>query len=585
MGKVHPIQSRAMAASGNDPKGDRLDLSHARLLLAVGSGGNRQRLREHFGGRHELVEPGRLPPDDDRFDLAIVDPQGYRRWHSTLLDAKLREEPAFLPTILMVPRDDLKQHLRAYGDLIDEFIVTPVDRLELSERVAMLLRARRMALEQQEQLAYLATHDRVTGLPNQPRFLEALSERIFDASVFDRTVHVVALTFNLNRIMSSLGHHGLDRAARVCSLRLRALLDTDHTLARLTTDTWGLIPPPGQSLDALLEMCRRLHSVTESPIPIDNERIHVEMRTGVGVYPDDAGDAVGTLDCAINALASARDAIPRFYSRTIQHRALRFIRTETRLREALEKDQLEVWYQPQVSLADQAVHQVEALVRWRLANGEVAPPGEFMNVAETAQLIVPIDRWVLGTACATVRRWIDEGVGIDRVAVNITAEDVQRDDFVDHVQAQLERHSLPPSALELELTESTLIDAGESNLRKLSELRALGLDIALDDFGTGYSSLSYLHTLPINLLKIDQCFIRNILTVESDAAITRSILWLANNFHLHTIAEGVETRAQADYLDRLRVDITQGFYYGKPMPETDLRHWLNDWRNGRHRTG
>ncbi|GGX56912.1 putative bifunctional diguanylate cyclase/phosphodiesterase [Saccharospirillum salsuginis] len=579
MGKIHPIHLRATAQSADtDP--NRLDLSHARVLLAVGSRGNRDRLRAHFQAQYDLVDPHQLTAEDGQFDLAIVDPSGYRRWHQAVLDAKLHEEPVFLPTILMVSRNELSLHLKSYGDLVDEFIVTPVDRLELSERVAMLLRARRMAQEQQAQLAYLTTHDRVTGLPNKPRFLDTLSDRIVDASVLNRTVQVVVLAFDFTPIMRSLGHHGLDRAAKTCSARLRALLAPDCTLARLTTDTWGLIPPPGQSMDALVEQCQRLQSVTDKPIPVNNERIHIDMTLGVGVYPDDATEALGALDCAINALSSATDSTPRFYSRAMQHRALRFIRTETRLRDAFGKNQFELWFQPQVSLADHQVHQVEALVRWRLPGGEVAPPNEFLPVARAANLTVPLDRWVLTTACATLRKWLDDGLNIDRMAVNITAEDVRCDDFVAFVRSQLVRFGLPPSVLELELTESTLMDANDDTLRKLSELRDLGLDIALDDFGTGYSSLSYLHTLPINILKIDQCFIRNILTVETDAAITRSILWLANNFRLNTIAEGVESREQADFLKALHVDMTQGYHYARPMPDPAFRQWLDRWRQG-----
>jgi len=579
MAKIHPIHARATGQSADtDPT--RLDLSPARVLLAIGSGGNRDRLRAHFEAQYDLTDPHQLTPEDGHFDLAIVDPSGYRRWHQRILDAKLHEEPTFLPTILMVSRNELSLHLKSYGDLVDEFIVTPVDRLELSERVAMLLRARRMAQEQQEQLAYLATHDRVTGLPNKPRFLDALSERIVDASVLNRSVRVIALSFDLTSIMRSLGHHGLDRAAKTCSARLRALLTPGCTLARLTTDTWGLIPPQSQPMDALVELCQRLQSVTDRPIPINNERIHVDLTLGVGVYPDDATDPMGALDCAINALSIATDSMPRFYSREMQHRALCFIRTETRLRDAFGKKQFELWYQPQVSLADHQVHQVEALVRWRLPGGEVAPPGEFLPVARAANLTVPLDRWVLTTACATLRQWLDDGLDIDRMAVNITAEDVQCDDFVAFVRAQLVRFGLPPSVLELELTESTLMDADDDSLRKLSELRDLGLDIALDDFGTGYSSLSYLHTLPINILKIDQCFIRNILTVETDAAITRSILWLANNFRLNTIAEGVESREQADFLEALHVDMTQGYHYARPMPDPAFRQWLDRWRQG-----
>lgn len=578
MGKVHPIHTRGIPGIDDDQSTTALSLREARILLAIGSGGNRTRLREHLTQRYEVTEPEGSGREDWTFDLAIVDSAGFHQWHNALTDAKRREGPAFLPVILLLSRHELKQHPSTYWDLVDEFILMPIDRLEFSERLALLLRARHLALSQQSQLAYLSTHDRVTGLANKPRFMERLADTILDASVANQSVQVVVVRLNVNRIMSSFGHRGLDEAASICSCRLKALVDSGTFVARLTTETWGLIQPPGDTLDHLLELCQRLRTLTDKPIPVDSERVHVELSIGVGIYPNDASNAARTLDCAINSLASARDSTPQFYSQAIQHQALRFMRTETRLRDALEQNQFEVWYQPQIRLADQSVQQVEALVRWRLPTGRLVPPGEFMDVAVTTGLVVPIDRWVLSTACDTLRNWHEEGLGIEHVAVNVTAEDVQSPDFVDYVLQQLKRCSLPADRLELELTESTLMDVGEANLKKLNELRQRGLDIAIDDFGTGYSSLSYLHTLPINILKIDQCFIRNILSVETDAAITKTIVWLAENFHMHTIAEGIETKAQADYLAELNVDTTQGYYYGKPMPEAELRTWLKEWQ-------
>lgn len=551
-----------------------------KVLLAISRNGNLKRIKEYLSETYSLIEPEDLPvnaPDSEGYDLAIVDSGGYKQFEGLIHSAKQRAEPTFLPTMVILTKVELQNRDQLQGGLVDEFIVTPIDKVEFSERISMLMRARTQALVQQGQLAHLTTHDRVTGLPNFYSMSERLAETILDASILNQSVQVVVLKLTVARIMNSLGHKGLDQAAKICSERLKALLPAGVFLARLTTDTWGLIQPPGQPLDALLEQCQSFQKASEQHLEIDTEFVHVDLTIGVGIYPLDASDGPRTLDCAINAISSASGPKPHFYSQKVQHEALRYIRTETRLRDALEQEQFELWYQPQVRLDDMAISGVEALVRWRLPNGHLAPPGDFISVAESTGLIVPLDRWVIKQACQSMSEWRSQHVKIDRIAVNVSSVDVQKPDFADYVRSQLERCRLPPPTLEIELTESTLFEAGDLSLKKLDELRNLGMDIAIDDFGTGYSSLSYIHRLPINILKIDKSFVQDILTVRSNVAITKTIVWLAKNFNLMTIAEGIETEEQANFLKSLNVDIAQGYYYAKPMPASDFTTWLKDW--------
>lgn len=577
MGHITHLNTvRGLASTVSNQDGFFDEIRGCRILLAVSGPGNRSLLRDQLCDDFELVEP-QGSADQLAFDLAIVDTENYRQWREILLDEKLRSEPTFLPVILILSRDELKNRLRSFAELVDEFIITPVDRLEFSERVAMLLRARHLAKSQRDQLAYLATHDRVTGLPNQQRFIERLSENILDASVLDQTVHVIVIKLNVNRIMNSLGHKGLDTAASICTTRLASIVGRGVDVARLTTETWGIVCPPGEPPDKVFALCQKLHKIVEQPLNIDGELIHIDIAVGVGLYPDDAQDAMRVLDAAINAVGTASKNRPQFYSKAVQHEALRFIRTETRLRQALIEDQFELWYQPQINLSTHTVTGVEALIRWRLPNGRLAPPADFLNVAESTGLLVSMDRWVLQQACKDMASWRKQWLGIERVAVNVTSYDVQEPDFVEFVRRQLEQFELPPPTLELELTESALFRADTKNLEKLNDLRSFGLDIAIDDFGTGYSSLGYLHTLPITILKIDQSFVRDILAVETDAAITKTIIWLAKNFGLRTIAEGVETPEQAEYLQSIGADTVQGFHYAKPMPEHELKPWLERW--------
>ncbi|WP_166267462.1 putative bifunctional diguanylate cyclase/phosphodiesterase [Marinobacter caseinilyticus] len=549
-----------------------------RALLAVSNQGNRLRLKEQFQPAYEIIDPHSAQYEALRFDIAIVDVTGLKRWHTSIQEAKFRDEPTFLPVILILSAVELKQRLHYLWDLVDEFIVTPIDRLELSERVGMLMRARHLALTQQEQLAFLVTHDRITKLPNKQKLAERLTETINDASVLKQTVRLVVIKLDLRKVLDSLGHQALDEIAVVFSDRLQTLMDSRYFTARLTTDTWSVTPPPEQSLEALMDFCQRVQSLTQKHLIVLGEKIHIELSVAVGAYPDDASDASHLMDCAINALGIGGGGYPIFYSRTLQHDALRFIRTEARLRGAVGKNQFELWYQPKVDLKALSVTNVEALVRWRLPGGALVPPGEFLSVAEATGLIVDVDRWVLDQACADIKAWRADGVGIQCVAINITPADLKQDDFVDGICRKLAEFGLPPEALELELTESMFMECEASNLDKLNQLRALGIEIAIDDFGTGYSSLSYLHKLPVSVLKIDQSFVRDILTDDNSAAITKTVIWLAKNFNLRIVAEGVETEEQAEYLRENEVDVAQGYFYARPMPESQLREWLINWK-------
>ncbi|HET6655803.1 MAG TPA: bifunctional diguanylate cyclase/phosphodiesterase, partial [Gammaproteobacteria bacterium] len=481
----------------------------------------------------------------------------------------------FLPVILIASRRDLRRRLKLFWDAVDEFILTPVERSEFMERTEMLYRARRLALKQRARLAHVVNHDRLSGLPNLNLFMDRLTSAILDASVLNKPLYATVVHVPLAHVLASLGHREFDRAATECASRLRALLGPDVPLAQLGAEKWGVIHPVGMAMDGVIEVCGRIQRLAGESIRIDNEKIRVSPRIGVGGYPHDASDAAGVLDCAISALTSASDAGPVFYSKNDQDKALRFIRTESRLHEALKHEQFELWFQPQVQLDDRRTIAVEALVRWRLPDGQLVPPLDFMEVAEATGLICDIDRWVLRQACAAVQRWRKQGAGVERVAVNVSAEDVCAPDFADIIEATLDEFRIPASALELELTETALFEISGDSLAKLNRLRQRGIDIAVDDFGTGYSSLRYLHQLPVTSLKIDKAFVKDVDRNETNASIIRTIALLAQNFRLGTVAEGIESEKEAQFLTSLDVAIGQGYFYARPMPEADLLKWLD----------
>lgn len=548
-----------------------------RVLVLVRSPGNRTRLVEQLGKRFDVrVSPEEIGAGVEAFDLAVVDAAGLSQWYEFLVDAKIREEPSFLPIVLVVPRRELKQRLRRYWDIVDEFVSSPIDPGELVERASMLIHIRHLALAQRSHLAYLVNHDRATGLPNKNLFMERLIDTIRDAAVIDSYVHAVVIHIPMDRVLKSLGHRGLERAAAVWSSRLQGVLGDDVALARVTTDDWAFVGRIGMALDALVELCRRVQGISGHVMEIDGERLHFRLRVGVGTYPGDAADAAGTLDCALSALSQGEGTNPIFYSQETQRRALRFIRTEARLHEAVEQEQFEVWLQPQVALEDEALVGAEALVRWRLPSGKIVAPDDFLAVASSTGLITRIDAWVLENAMRTVREWYEEGADIGKLSVNVAVPDLYQEEFAERVIRTLERHGVPPPRLELELTEDMFLECNEIVLARLQRLREHGVGIAIDDFGTGYSCLGYLHSLPITTLKIDKCFLEHVTSDATNDAITRSIIWLASNFDLDIVAEGVETREQAEYVRALGVGRGQGYLFGRPMRTSEFRRCFFD---------
>lgn len=563
-------QWRGVHQAGATSSDKRLEQPAGRIALLVGASGNRALLAKQLRRTWTLVEPHADGLKAGSFDLAIVDIEGLRRWKTRLLEEKQDAAPVFLPVVLLLSNQDLKARKKALWDTVDEFIVIPIQPRELTERIALLLRTRDLALAQQEYLAYMVNHDRGTGLPNKNLFMERLSEAIGSAYALDEQLYVVALRIPLSRVMQSFGQDGLERVASLCSSRLTNFVGGQVYVARLTTEEWALISKPGETLAKVVAMAARVQSLADEPVQISDERIHLQPCIGISVYPEDGRDAARLLDGATAALSSARQGRTVFYAPKVQQIALDFIRIQARLHEALEKRQLELWFQPQISFSTGKLTGVEALVRWRRSDGRLVSPADFIPVAEDTGQIVAIDRWVLDAACAAMHSWQKNGLLIDSISVNITAADIESPEFVEIIKEALEKHQLSPSMLQLELTETALLDTKNDNLKKLDCLRSHGVKVAIDDFGTGYSSLGYLHALPITTLKIDKAFVDNVVTHSTDAAIAETIVWLAEKFGLETVAEGIETKEQAELLRLLKVTTAQGYYYGKPLPEIEL---------------
>jgi EAL domain-containing protein (putative c-di-GMP-specific phosphodiesterase class I) len=313
------------------------------------------------------------------------------------------------------------------------------------------------------------------------------------------------------------------------------------------------------------------------PHLIDEHELHITTSIGISLYPDDGADA-GTLiknaDTAMYQAKAQGRKNYRFFEPAMNFRAVERQAIEEGLRRAAERNELSLHFQPKVDLANRSVRSAETLIRWRHPVLGDMPPGKFISVAEDCGLIVPLGRWVLREACAQAKAWIDAGMALDTIAVNVSAMEFQNERFVDEVMETLAVTGLAPERLELELTESVLMKHTKLAAQTLSALRAAGVRLAIDDFGTGYSSLSYLTRFPVDTLKIDQSFIRQISATQPETAIISAVLGIARSLRLRVVAEGVETASELEFLERFGCDEAQGFYFSEPLPAAAFAAWV-----------
>ena len=446
---------------------------------------------------------------------------------------------------------------------------------------ALILKTVRYAIERKlsdRHLRYLSHHDKLTGLANRELFKDRLAQAVARA---ERSGNLVALLFlDLDRFKSindMLGHLAADKLLVAVAERLKTCVRNVDTIARLGGDEFTIVlEDVATPFDAEL-VCRKVVGALEDPLEIEDQEIYATASIGVTFFPTDATEVTGLIRNADVAMYRAKeDGRNKYHLFTadLNARAVERLSIETALRHALDREELFLCYQPKVNLQTGRVLGVEALVRWQHPHRGIVSPDEFVPVAEETGLIVPVGEWVLRQACEDALRWSRSGVEDVNVAVNLSARQFRQGDLlktVDNIFCEL---SFDPNRLELEITESLLMDDTEASEVALYDLKAFGLSIYLDDFGTGYSSLAYLKKFPIDGLKIDRSFIRDIPGDVDDEAITRAIVALSQALRLKVVAEGVETRAQLDFLNLEGCDEVQGYLFSKPLTYDRLVEWI-----------
>ena len=425
--------------------------------------------------------------------------------------------------------------------------------------------ARAMAL----QMTHSAQHDFLTGLPNRMLFNDRVSQAIGLAMRHMKKVAVLFLDLDgFKHINDSLGHPIGDKLLQSIAKRLVDCVRGSDTVSRQGGDEFVvLLSEREQPEDAALTARRMLKAVAEAH-PIDQHDLHVTTSIGLSVYPDDGLDAETLIKNADTAMYQAKEngrQSYQFFKPAMNVRAVERQSIEESLRRARERQEFALHYQPKINLRTGEISGAEALIRWTHPTRGPVPPGQFIPVAEDCGLILPIGNWVLREACKQARAWVDAGLSLGTMAVNISAMEFRDENFLEGVFAILKDTGLDPRSLELELTESVLMKRAESTESILRKLRARGVQLAVDDFGTGYSSLSYLRKFPIDALKIDQSFVRQITSAPDDTTIVTAVISMGRSLKLRVVAEGVETQRELEFLQAHQCDEAQGYYFSRPV--------------------
>ena len=443
--------------------------------------------------------------------------------------------------------------------------------------------------ETEQQIEYLAYYDSLTGLPNRTYFKHQAIRAINMAETEGSKVALLFLDLDeFKRINDTLGHDSGDELLKGIADNLtHSLRSTDcvakadapasSMLSRLGGDEFTIMLDGFSSANQVASVARRVLDKLTQPVTVLDQEFFITGCLGIAIYPDDGNDLETLFKHADIAMYQAKSRGRnefQFYSRQLNRHSRKRLGLESKLRKALERDELLLHYQPQVSTKTGQISGLEALIRWQDPETGLVPPGEFITVAEESGLILPIGEWVLQTACNQTLRWQQNGLKPIRMSVNLSSNQFHQDNFIQNIKRTLDSSGLEPQYLELEMTESVIMQQLDKTITDLNKLKDLGVTISIDDFGTGYSSMSYLKRFPLDTLKIDRSFVTDISTDASDAAIVKAIITLAKSLDLTTVAEGVEEETQLAFLREQGCDLIQGYYFSRPLSADDAGHYL-----------
>ncbi len=484
-------------------------------------------------------------------------------WDNEVLRSEVME--AFLHQEMVREKGQLLEQIQSSNELLAQINQDLAAAMELKDR----------------QIDRVVHYDELTNLPNRLLFLDRLDHEITRAHR-DRIMMAV-LSIDLDRfkqINDSFGHPVGDQLLQVVAKRLVSLVRACDTVARIADDEFCIVLTEVKTTHAAGEVAQKLlDSFAHKPISIADNEFFITFSIGISIYPADGQDTATLLKNADAAMHHAKDEGRnnfQYYTGKMNATVLQRLKLETELRRALEREEFLLYYQPKVDMDSRKIVGVEALLRWKNPERGLVAPGEFIPLLEDTGLILPVGEWVLRAACKQARAWLAAGVKNVHIAVNLSALQFKQPDFAGLVLSILEENGLDPAlgAIELELTESLLMDDAEAAVETLTRLHASGIQFSIDDFGTGYSSLTYLKRFPISSLKIDRSFVNDLSRNKEDEAIVAAIIALGHSLGLKVIAEGVETEMQHAQLHKNGCDEMQGFLFSRPLPATEITSLL-----------
>ncbi|MEW8628042.1 MAG: EAL domain-containing protein [Candidatus Thiodiazotropha sp.] len=424
--------------------------------------------------------------------------------------------------------------------------------------------------ESENQRHYFAYYDQLSGLPNRRHFDIRLQEAIDQSSTNSTFLALIVLDLDhFKMVNDSIGHDVGDELIKAVTERLKKRLEHEDTLFRIGGDEFSVILQHTSNSKDVAVIAQNIMAEIERPISINGDQIYISASLGISVYPNDANDGHTLFKGAESALHLAKEHGRnnyQFYKPELTTSSFEHFSIISNLRRALDNDEFEVYFQPQLLMTNNQIISAEALVRWRHPEKGLLSPGTFLHIAEKSNLISEISKLVLYKTCMQAKHWQDAGLSPITVAVNMAGQQIHFEDITEHVHSVLEKTGFDPQYLELEITENFFLGSGDRIGKILRDLDAMGITISIDDFGTGYSSLGYLQRLPINKLKIDQGFVKEIHENENDKAIVRAVIAMGHSLGLRIIAEGVETYAQKSFLEAEGCDEYQGYLFSKPVP-------------------
>ena len=501
------------------------------------------------------------------------------------LDSPIQLMPNEFIQNLAIIRSSRQDHMEMEYNIKDKILSCAVHMLEDLQIIHIYITDITKRKQAEKDLQHQALHDHLTGLPNRRMFNEYLLNAIQKA---DSTQKIAVAFMRIDRIkliLESQGYEASDNLMQALTLRLKELLHANRELAqhaflfRFEGATFGILLPDVSENKHLLLLAEKLLASMTTPLRANGQELFFTLSIGASVFPEDGNNPeslVKNAEAAVNRVIASGGNGFQCYTQDMNEMAARWLEMESGLRHALDRDEMVLLYQPQLNISSGGVIGAEALIRWNRDGKGFVSPVDFIPLAEETGLIIPIGEWVLRTACHQAQAILQQGYSDFIMAVNISARQFQHPDFITLVTKVLKQTGLPPTRLELEITESLAMHDAGKNIATMSELRALGIQLSIDDFGTGYSSLSYLKRFPINKLKVDQSFVRNMTSDANDASITKTVILLGQSLNLTVIAEGVETKEQLALLKEYGCDEVQGYLFSRPISSEKLEQFLKD---------